>query len=152
MKKNPIFKVVIGLVLMTAVLTVIHLSTRPTEVVGAIQVSFGEKTVSVSMSEFSLQNVSGMVVNGKGEEKAIEGKGTPLSDVLIQAGVDLSIIQQVTVSAADAFSAVLTTQEVTEGGQVYLLWKGENERPRLIVFGDANSKRQVKDVAWIKVE
>lgn len=152
MKKNRVVKIVVALVLVAAVFAVIHLSTRPAEEAGAIQVSFEEKTVSVLLSNLPLQDVSGTTVNGKGEEKAIEGKGTPLSEVLTQAGVDLSSIQQVRVAAADEFSAILTVQEIAEEGRVYLLQEEGEERPRLVVFGDLDSKRRVKDVARIEVE
>lgn len=152
MKKNRVVKIVVALVLVAAVFAVIHLSTRPAEEAGAIQVSFEEKTVSVLLSNLPLQDVSGTAVNGKGEEKAIEGKGTPLSEVLTQAGVDLSSIQQVRVAAADEFSAILTVQEIAEEGRVYLLQEEGEERPRLAVFGDLDSKRRVKDVARIEVE
>lgn len=152
MKKNRVVKIVVALVLVAAVFAVIHLSTRPAEEAGAIQVSFEEKTVSVLLSNLPLQDVSGTAVNGKGEEKAIEGKGTPLSEVLTQSGVDLSSIQQVRVAAADEFSAILTVQEIAEEGRVYLLQEEGEERPRLVVFGDLDSKRRVKDVARIEVE
>lgn len=152
MKKNRVVKIVVALVLVAAVFAVVHLSTRPAEEAGAIQVSFEEKTVSVLLSNLPLQDVSGTAVNGKGEEKAIEGKGTPLSEVLTQAGVDLSSIQQVRVAAADEFSAILTVQEIAEEGRVYLLQEEGEVRPRLVVFGDLDSKRRVKDVARIEVE
>lgn len=152
MKKNLMLKIVIALVLVAVVFAVIHLSTRPAEETGAIQVSYGGKIVSVPLSKLTLQNVSGTAVNGKGEEKTIEGQGTPLSEVLTQAGVDLSTVQQVTVSAADEFSAVLTVGEVTEDGRTYLLQEEGEARPRLIVFGDPDSKRRVKDVTRIEVE
>lgn len=152
MKKNLMLKVVLALVLAAAVFAVIHLSTRPAEETGAIQVSYGGKTVSVPLSKLTLQDVSGTAVNGKGEEKPIEGRGTPLSEVLAQAGADLSAVRQVTVSAADEFSAVLTVGEVTEDGKAYLLQEEGEERPRLIVFGDPDSKRGVKDVTRIEVE
>lgn len=152
MKKNLMLKIVIALVLVAAVFAVLHLSTRPTEEAGAIQVSFEGKTVTVPLSNLPLQDVSGTAVNGKGEEKTIEGKGTPLSDVLVQAGVNQSASKQVMVSGADEFYAVLTVQEAMEDGRAYLLQEEGEERPRLIVFGDPDSKRRVKDVARIEVE
>lgn len=152
MKKNLMLKIVLGLVLAAAVFAAVHLATRPAEEAGAIQVSFADKIVSVPLSELPLQDVSGTAVNGKGEEKTIEGKGTPLSAVLAQAGVDLSAVDQVRVSAADEFSAVLTGQEAAEEGKAFLMQEEGEERPRLVVFGDSDSKRRVKDVARIDVE
>lgn len=152
MKKNLTFKIVIILVLAAAAFAAIHLSTRQVEEAGAIRVSFGGKTVALSLSQLPLQDVSGTAVNGKGEEKSIEGLGTPLSQVLTQAGVDLSAIQQVTVAAADEFSAALTAQEVAAEDKAYLLQEEGEERPRLVVFGDTDSKRRVKDVARIEVK
>ncbi len=152
MKKNLTVKIAIVLVLAAAVFAAIHLSARPVEEDGAIRVSFDGKTVSLPLSRLPLQDVSGTAVNGKGEEKSIEGLGTPLSQVLTQAGVDLSAIQQVTVAAADEFSAVLTAQEAAVEDKAYLLQEEGDERPRLVVFGDTDSKRRVKDVARIEVK
>lgn len=152
MKKNSAIKIVAALVLAAAVFAVIHLSTRPAEEAGAIQVSFEGKTVSVPLSKLPLQDVSGRAVNGKGEEKTIEGKGTPLSEVLAQAGVDLPAIRQIRVVAADEFSAILTVREATEEGRAYLFQEEGEERPRLVVFGDPDSRRRVKDVARIEAE
>jgi len=152
MKKNLIPKIIIALVLVTAVLTVVHLATRPAEEAGTIQIIYNGKTVSMPLSQLPLQDVSATVVNGKGEEKSIEGKGTPLSVALSKAGVDLTAARQVTVAAADEFSAVLTVQEAMEEGRAYLMQEEGEERPRLVVVGDPDSKRRVKDVARIEVE
>ena len=152
MKKNLMIKIVLVLALITAVFAVVHLSTRQAEEAGAIQVSVQGRMTSIPLSKLPLQDVSGTTVNGKGEEKTIEGQGTPLSEVLTQAGVDRSTVQQVTISAADEFSAVLTVGEVAEDGKAYLLQEGGEERPRLIVFGDPDSKRRGKDGARIEVE
>lgn len=152
MKKNSSLKIVIGLVLLVIVLAGIHFAVRQPEEAGAIQVIVDGKTVSVPLSKLPLQDVSGRAVNGKGEEKTIEGKGTPLSEVLAQAGVDLPAIQQVRVVAADEFSAILTVREATEEGRAYLLQEEGEERPRLVVFGDPDSRRRVKDVARIEAE
>lgn len=152
MKKHLISKLIIALVLVTGVLAVIHLSTRPAEEAGAIQVIHNGKTVSVHLSQLPLQDVSGTAVNGKGEEKTVEGRGVPLFEVLARADIDLSAVQQVTVAAADEFSAVLTAQESAEEGKAFLMTEEGEERPRLVVFGDPDSKRRVKDVARIEVE
>lgn len=152
MKKNSSLKIVIGLVLLVIVLAGIHFAVRQPEEAGAIQVTVDGKTVSVPLSKLPLQDVSGTAVNGKGEEKAVEGRGAPVSDVLTQAGVDLSAIRQIRVVAADEFSAILTVQEATEEGRAYLLQEEGEERPRLVVFGDPDSRRRVKDVARIEAE
>lgn len=152
MKKNLILNIMIALVLATAVLAAVHLTTRPAEEAGAVPITCNGKTVSVPLSKFPLQDVSATVVNGKGEEKTMEGKGTPLSEALAQAGVDLAAARQVTVYASDEFSAVLTAREVAEEGRAYLMQEEGKERPRLIVIGDPDSRRQVKDVARIEVE
>lgn len=152
MKKNLILKIMIALVLVTAVLAAAHLTARSAEEAGAIRITCNGKTVSVPLSRLPLQDVSVTVVNGKGEEKTVEGKGIPLPEALAQAGIDLTAVQQVTVCAADEFSAVLTAKEVAEEGRAYLMQEEGKERPRLIVAGDPDSKRQVKDVARIEVE
>jgi len=152
MKKNLVSKIIIALLLVTAVLATVHLATRLPEETGAIQIIYNGKMVSVSLPQLPLQDISTTVINGKGEEKAIEGKGIPLSAVLDQAGVDLTATQQVKVVAADEFSACLTVQETMEDGRAYLMQEDSEERPRLVVVGDPDSKRRVKGVTRIEVE
>lgn len=84
--------------------------------------------------------VTGTVVNGKGEEKQIDAQGVILSEA---CGGEFSTA---TVTASDEYSAV-----VKSGEDAYLILSDDGSL-RLIVFGDENSKRDVKDVVRIDFE
>jgi len=68
---------------------------------------------------------------------------------LAQAGIDE--YAQVTAVADDGYSAVVTREEIEEFDKVFLLLE-EGEQPQLLVFGDANSKRNVSGVIRLIVE
>ena len=81
--------------------------------------------------------VNGNIVNGKGEEKQIDAHGIILSEV---CGGGYS---RATVTASDEYSAI-----VYSGDDAYLILSDDGSL-RLIVFGDENSKRNVKHVVRI---
>ena len=64
------------------------------------------------------------------------------------AGVDRLPEKGVSVTAADEYRVEVTSDELAERGKVFLL---KEETPGLIVFGDSNAKRNVKNVARITV-
>jgi len=137
------------MLLLTAVVAVIHLQSRAPAREGVLQIETDGQTMELALEKLRLQEVRGVVVNGKGEERAIEAKGTPLSQVLSQAGV----VQyaQATAVADDGYSAVVTREETEAPGRVFLLLE-EGEQPQLLVFGDANSKRNVSGVIRLIVQ
>lgn len=150
MKKHKLAIIIIAiLVLLTAVLTVVHLTTREEGQEGAIQVVYGGKTTLVSVDDLKpVAAVQGTVVNNAGEEKKIDGQGILVSDVLKLAGAAAS--GEVTVTADDEYSVSLTAEEVAEEGKAWLLI--EDGTLRLIVFGDQGAKRNVKNVVRLTVE
>lgn len=79
-------------------------------------------------------------MNGKGEEKQIDAHGVILSEV---CGGEFSTA---TVTASDEYSAV-----VSGGENAYLILSDDGSL-RLIVFGDENAKRDVKNVVRIDFE
>ncbi len=123
------------LVLLTAVFAVIHLTTRTSDIDGEILVN-GE---SVKIADLQMSTVEGTVVNGKGEEKQIDSQGLPLSQVCTEE------FETVTVTASDEYHAVVAADEIQNA---YLILDDEGNL-RLIVFGDENSKRDVKNVVRI---
>lgn len=120
---------------MTAVLAVLHLTTRTPEIEGAILVN-GK---SVQISDLDFKHVSGVLVNGKGEQKQIDAQGVLLSEVC--GGKLLTA----TVTASDEYSAVIQQQD---SENAYLIIEDE-ESLRLVVFGDENAKRDVKNVVRV---
>ena len=120
---------------LTAILAVIHLTTRTPDTEGAILVN-GE---SVQISDIKMSQVSGTVVNGKGEEKQIDAQGVSISDLC-------GDFSTASVTASDEYSA-----EVKSGDDAYLILSDDGSL-RLIVFGDKNAKRDVKNVVRIDFE
>ena len=147
--KKSIIGIIAALVLLTAVFTVIHLTTRSRVPEGSLAINYNGKVCYVEIDSKDLIEVRGTVVNGKGEEKEVHEQGIAVSDVLRAAGIDLTAISGVTVTADDEFSAELSADEVNEDGKAYLTDDGETMT--LIVFGDSNSKRRIHNVVSLTV-
>lgn len=120
--------------LVTAILALVHLTTRTPEVEGSILIN-GE---AVSIDSLDLEQVTGTIVNGKGEEKQIDAQGINIAK-LFDSDYD-----SITITASDEYSAVVN---VDETDNAYLILDDDN--PGLVVFGDSNSKRCVRDVVRI---
>ncbi len=149
MKKNKFLIILlVVLIIITAGAALWHNATRVTAPEGTLRVEAGEAVTQVPLSQLTLTAVQGTVVNGKGEESAIDSQGILLSQVLEQAGV--SQYTQVEVVADDEYSAVVTREEIAQPDKVYLLL-GEDGQPQLIVFGDKNSKRNVSGIIRLVV-
>ena len=147
MKKKTVLWIIAVIFILTAILAVVHLTSREAPAQGSLLVKADGQTYTVSEKDLSFVPVEGTTVNGKGEEKQIQGEGIALCKLLEQVGVQSG---QVTVYADDEYSAVVTADELAEDGRVWLLHTDEGFR--LIVFGDQNSKRDVKNVARIEVQ
>jgi len=147
MKKHKLAIIVIAiLVVVTALLAVIHQITREQETDGAIQVVHSGKMTAIALDELKpLAVVRGTIVDGKGQTSDIDAMGILVSDVLALAGVTEKTDVQVT--AADEYTVTVTAEET---GEVWLII--EEESLRLIVFGDSNSKRNVRNVIRLTVE
>lgn len=128
------------------------MNTRTQEQANTLQINYNGEIISLPLTELPVYDVSGTTINGKGEEKQVEAKGTLVSDVLTQAKIDLGTIQQVIVKASDEFYAVLTAEDVAQPDKAYLIQEDGEEWPRLVVFGDPDSKRKVKEVVRLEVE
>ena len=98
------------------------------------------KTTCIDLDRLTTAEVSGAIVNGKGEEKTVSGQGVALFSL---ASGDA---QAATVFADDAYSAAVAVEEAERA----FLIVSEDGSLRLVVFGDANAKRDVKHV--VKVE
>lgn len=151
-RKNLILGIIIALLLITVILAALHLTTRTQEQANTLQISYNGKVSSLSLTELSLHDVTGTTVNGKGEESRVEAKGILVTDVLTQSGIDWTSVQQVTVKASDEFYAVLTAEDLEQPDKAYLIQEDDEEWLRLVVFGDPDSKRKVKEVVRLEVE
>ncbi len=147
--KNKRVLLLVGLLAsLTAVLAIVHISTREVIPKGTLKIKTSEKTINLPLSELELEEVRGTIVNGKGEETDIEARGILISGLLEQ--VQISAYEEVTAVADDAYSAAVTSEEIAAPGKVYLIVQ-EDGGARTIVFGDPNSKRHVSNVVCLQV-
>lgn len=147
MKNRKLTIIMIGVLLvLTAILAVVHLTTREKETAGALQIISHGETVTLALDELKpLEKVSGSVVNGKGETIPVDAKGISVKNVLALAGVTEDA--PVRVVAADEYSVTVAAEET---GEVWLVMEGDGLR--LVVFGDSDSKRNVRNVVRLSVE
>lgn len=148
-KAEPVKIAIIVLVLITAVVAIFYLTTRQTAPEGTLRIESGGQVIELPLERLEFVPVHGTTVNGRGEERIIDAQGVLLSMVLQEAGI--TGFAEVTVTADDAYNAVVTAEEIAESDRVYLIQQDEGGF-RLIVFGDSNSKRSVSDVASLSVK
>ena len=149
MKKNRLMIFAFVLVVVTAIAAIIHLNTRDEVAEGQIKLINGDKETTVNLKDLEYEQLSGIRVNGKGEEIPMEGKGILMRDLL--KTVETKEYETVQVVADDSYTAEVTVEEVMEDGKVCLFLQEEGGL-RLVVFGDENSKRSVSDVVQIIIE
>lgn len=83
----------------------------------------------------------------KGEVRDIDAQGTALKAVIKKAGFTIDDCKEVHVTADDGYYAVLTPEELEAEHNVCLIL--QEEGPRLIVFSDSGSKRNVSHVVSV---
>ncbi len=152
MKKSSkiIIAVIAALIALTAVLAIVHSNTRTEVPDGALLVSCGGEEKYVDLKSLDTVPVQGSVVNGKGEKSEIDTQGVPLADVVKGAGFDPESAAAVKVTADDEFSAELSGDELNEAGKAYLVSEDDGSM-RLVVFGDSNAKRNVRNVISVEM-
>ena len=148
-KAEPVKIAIVVLVLITAVVAIFYLTTRPATSEGTLRIENGGQVIELPLERLEFIPVRGTVVNGKGEERTVDAQGILLSQVLRVAGI--SECTEVKVTADDAYNAVVTAEEIAEPNRVYLIQQDEGEL-RLVVFGDSNSKRSVSNVVSLSVK
>ncbi len=146
MKKR--IAVIISLIAVTAVLALIYLHTRESIKPGEILIKSAGSKITVSFADLDKSPVSGTVKNKKGEVKNIDAMGCPLSQIVsLAAGSSFSTVR---VYSDDEYNASLSEDEVMTDRKAYLI--EDDGKIRLIVFGDEDSKRDVKSVVRIEIE
>ena len=148
-KVEPVKIVIIVLVLITTVVAIFYLTTRPATQEGILRIENGGQVIELPLERLTFASVHGTTVNGKGEERTIDAQGILLDQILREAGI--SEFTEVTVTADDAYNAVVTAEEIAEPDRVYLIQQDEGGL-RLIVFVDRNSTRSVSYVEYLSVK
>ena len=143
MKKKKWIVLLIGvLVVVTAALAVIHFATRDAVPEGAILVRQDGKDRYVSLDGLTLTRITGTIVNGKGEERSIDAPGIGLRELAEGS------FSSVTVTSDDEYFATVEAGEIDNADLIL----NEDGSVQLIVFGDANFKRAVRNVVRIEFE
>ena len=152
MKKSTkiIMAAIAALIALTAVFAIIHSAARTEVPDGALLVSCGGEKKYVDLASLDTVSVRGSVVNGKGEKSDVNTQGVPLADVIENAGFDPNGAVTVKVTADDEFSAELSGDELNEDGKAYLVSEDDG-RMRLVVFGDSNAGRNVRNVVSVEI-
>lgn len=152
MKKSTkiIMAAIAALIALTAVFAIIHSAARTEVPDGALLVSCGGEKKYVDLTSLDTVSVRGSVVNGKGEKSDVNTQGVPLADVIENAGFDPNGAVTVKVTADDEFSAELSGDELNEDGKAYLVSEDDGSM-RLVVFGDSNAGRNVRNVVSVEI-
>lgn len=149
LKKYRVLIFVIPFIILTVIAAILHLNTRHAVAEGSLRLVSGEKEVILDISKFEYKQVTGVRVNGKGEEIPIDAPGVSLMDVVSYS--EPANYEKVTVVSDDSYYAELSAEEVKDDSRAFLILDDE-KKLRLVVFGDANSKRSVTNVVQITVE
>jgi len=147
MKKRIIIAAV--LLVLTAIVAVVYLRSRDTVKPGDILIKAPTGDVTVSLESLELSHVSGSITNKKGETKKIDSEGYALSK--IPSCAQVADYSELTIYADDEYSAVVTKDELDQSGDNAWLIK-DKDSIRLVVFGDSDSKRDVKNVVRIEIK
>ena len=152
MKKSTkiIMAAIAALIALTVVFAIIHSAARTEVPDGALLVSCGGEKKYVDLASLDTVSVRGSVVNGKGEKSDVNTQGVPLADVIENAGFDPNGAVTVKVTADDEFSAELSGDELNEDGKAYLVSEDDGSM-RLVVFGDSNAGRNVRNVVSVEI-
>ena len=148
MKNKKLVIIAAVLVLVVVIAAAVHFMTAPKAAEGDVILTYGGKTMGITLAKLELTDVNGVRVNGKGEEIEVNGKGISVKDLLHEYGV--ADFTKISVVSEDSYAAEIENAEVQEEGKAYILV--EEGEARLVVFGDTNSKRSVSNVKQIIVE
>ncbi len=145
--KKKLF-IIIPILLLAGILSFIYLRTRQSVPAGNILIKSATGEATVNFSELGLTDVRGQITNKKGETKDIDSEGIGLAQIPSLAGV--SEYSDMTVYADDEYNAVISKEEAEEPDKAWLI--KSDDSIRLVVFGDKDSKRDVKNVVRIEIK
>ena len=144
MKKNSIIICILFtlIVMVSTGITFFYLQGRQSTTPNSLVIEREGKNTVVDFSTLSLESFSGTVVNGKGQSKEVSGQGIRIDKLIGDSG-----FTEARVVADDEYNAVVKPAD-TANAWIQI----ESGKARLIVFGDSDSKRAVKNVVRIEVK
>ena len=119
---------------------------------GSIPIYYDGKQSYFDPAKASTIDVAGVTMTTKGETKDVSAKGYLLKDVFSLSGIKASDYKSIGATASDSAFATLYPDEVDDPGKVYLIEDTSDKGDKilsLVVFGDKDSKRQLKDIIRI---
>ena len=147
--KKRILTVISLLLALTSFCGAIYLGQRQQVERGSILIKTPSNEISVSLSDLPLTKVEGETVNKKGEVKKISAQGYEVAYIPSLAGADK--YTEISVYSDDEYHADISANELlADVNKAWIIL--EEESPRLIVFGDTDSKRNVKNVVRIEIK
>lgn len=159
-KTRNIFAVIAALMIVAAIILAVKVRDNAVKEEGLI-LSSGEKTVSISYEELNRTSFKGEIINGKGQVSVHEYRGIELIELLKENGIEINEHTKITAASEDSYNAELSGSEVLAEGTVYVAVECDGEMIEniegstgalLVVYGDANSKRQVRYLKTITAE
>lgn len=159
-KTKYILAAVAVILLIAAVVLAVNVRGNTPEQSGLI-IQSGNNTVTVSWEDLSQTVFSGEIVNGKGETSNHEYQGTELIELFNANGIEVREDTKITVASEDNYTAELSGAEVLSSGKVYVAVTSDHEMiegidggqgGQLVVYGDANAKRQVRYLKTITIK
>ena len=142
--KNQIIMLLMLLVgvVCVAVLFGVNLKTRRNIPSNTLSFETENSVRYLDIEKLKTEPISGQVKNGNGRISRIEGRGILLRDLIGECEYT-----QVEVISDDEYRARLDASEIRDEDKVYIIV--EENKARLCVFGDNDSKRNVVDVKRI---
>ena len=159
-KTKYIMAALAAVLIIIAVILAVKVRNSSVETDGLIIQADG-KTVTISWEDLNQTVFTGEIINGKGEVSNHEYRGAELYELLNANGIDIKADTKITASSEDNYTAELTGAEVMTEGKVYAAVMCDNEMienidgaqgAQLVVYGDANTKRQVRYLKTIRIE
>lgn len=141
--KKMIGLLIAVLAVITVFAAVIHNNSREEIPEDAIVLTINGQTKYITAQDIDQTDITGTTVNGKGEEKTVEARGVYFSELFKDEAYETAVC-----TADDEYSAEV---EYDEAGNACLILKDDNS-VTLIVFGDQNSKRNVKNIVSIELK
>ena len=131
------------------------------ETAGAITLKYNGKSLQVLIKDLDKEAFSGETVNGKGEHFTHDYRGISLKSLLEGQKIDLAAVSAVNAVSADQFSASYTVDEINQDNKIYLAVQMDGKTiegiekgtpgVQMVVFGDPDSKRNVRSLSVIEV-
>ena len=147
--KKKILTVISLLLSLTAFCGAIYLGQRQQVNAGSIMIKTPSNEISVNMNDLPLTKVEGETINKKGEVKKISAQGYEAAYIPSLAGADK--YTEISVYSDDEYHADISADELlADVNKAWIIL--EEGSPRPIVFGDTDSKRNVKNVVRIEIK